>query len=43
MGVLTQPVEFLYNDVIVMIGLVYTSILFMVVPLISSSIVSTIA
>lgn len=36
MGVLTQPVEFLYNDVIVMVGLVYTSILFMVVPLISS-------
>ena len=36
MGVLNQPVEFLYNDVIVMIGLVYTSILFMVVPLISS-------
>jgi spermidine/putrescine transport system permease protein len=30
------PVEFLYNDVSVMIGLVYTSMLFMVVPLIST-------
>lgn len=35
-GLIAQPIEFLYNDVIVMIGLVYTSILFMVVPLISS-------
>lgn len=35
-GVLSQPVEFLYNDAIVMLGLVYTSILFMVVPLLSS-------
>lgn len=35
-GLLAQPVEFLYNDVIVMVGLVYTSILFMIVPLISS-------
>lgn len=35
-GLLSAPVEFLYNDVIVMIGLVYTAILFMVVPLISS-------
>ncbi|GLS18302.1 peptide ABC transporter permease [Labrys miyagiensis] len=30
------PVEFLYNDVAMMIGLVYTSMLFMVVPLISA-------
>lgn len=35
-GLVSTPVELLYNDVIVMIGLVYTSILFMVVPLISS-------
>ncbi|WP_448956279.1 ABC transporter permease [Labrys neptuniae] len=30
------PVEFLYNDAAMMIGLVYTSMLFMVVPLISA-------
>jgi spermidine/putrescine transport system permease protein len=35
-GFIRTPVELLYNDTIVMIGLVYTSILFMVVPLISS-------
>ncbi|MCW1841924.1 ABC transporter permease [Prosthecomicrobium hirschii] len=35
-GITTGPVEFLYNDVVVMIGLVYTSLLFMVVPLISA-------
>ncbi|MCP4688519.1 MAG: ABC transporter permease [Desulfobacterales bacterium] len=35
LGVLNQPVEMLYNDVAMMMGLVYTSMLFMVVPLIS--------
>ncbi len=35
-GLVNGPVEFLYNDVAVMIGLVYTSMLFMVVPLIST-------
>lgn len=35
-GLTSERVEFLYNDVTVMIGLVYTSILFMVVPLIST-------
>ncbi|KPL55858.1 spermidine/putrescine ABC transporter permease [Prosthecomicrobium hirschii] len=35
-GITAGPVEFLYNDVVVMIGLVYTSLLFMVVPLISA-------
>jgi spermidine/putrescine transport system permease protein len=35
-GLTGERVEFLYNDVTVMIGLVYTSILFMVVPLIST-------
>ena len=35
-GLLRQPVELLYNDVTMVMGLVYTSMLFMVVPLISS-------
>lgn len=35
MGILNQPVEMLYNDVSMVLGLVYTSMLFMVVPLIS--------
>jgi spermidine/putrescine transport system permease protein len=34
-GILHQPVEMLYNDVSMMLGLIYTSMLFMVVPLIS--------
>ncbi len=34
-GILHQPVEMLYNDVSMMVGLVYTSMLFMVVPLIA--------
>ncbi len=34
-GILQQPVEMLYNDVTMMVGLVYTSMLFMVVPLIA--------
>ncbi len=35
-GLLDQPIEMLYNDVSMIMGLVYTSMLFMVVPLISS-------
>ena len=35
-GLASQPVEMLYNDVAMMIGLVYTSMLFMVVPLITT-------
>lgn len=35
-GLISQPVEMLYNDVSMIMGLVYTSMLFMVVPLISS-------
>jgi len=34
-GLLKQPIEMLYNDVTMVMGLVYTSMLFMVVPLIS--------
>ena len=34
-GLLKQPVEMLYNDVTMVMGLVYTSMLFMVVPLVS--------
>ena len=34
-GVVEQPVEFLYNDVTVVVGLVYTAMLFMVAPLVS--------
>ncbi|MEM7461542.1 MAG: ABC transporter permease [Pseudomonadota bacterium] len=35
-GLINQPIEFLYNDVTVVIGLVYTVILFMIVPLVST-------
>jgi spermidine/putrescine transport system permease protein len=35
-GLLDGPVELLYNDVTVVIGLVYTVILFMIVPLVST-------
>ncbi|WP_415155294.1 ABC transporter permease [Maritalea sp.] len=35
-GILSGPVEFLYNDTAIMIGLVYTSMLFMVVPLVTT-------
>ena len=35
-GLINQPVEMLYNDISMLMGLVYTSMLFMVVPLISS-------
>ena len=34
-GVLQKPVEMLYNDVAMTMGLVYTSMLFMIVPLLS--------
>jgi spermidine/putrescine transport system permease protein len=34
LGILDRPVEMLYNDVTMIMGLVYTSMLFMVVPLI---------
>lgn len=35
-GLVAQPVEMLYNDVTVVIGLVYTVVLFMIVPLAST-------
>lgn len=35
-GMATGPIEFLYNDVTVIVGLVYTVILFMIVPLVST-------
>ena len=34
MGIWDQPVEMLYNDAVMIMGLVYTSILFMVIPII---------
>jgi len=34
MGFWNQPVEMLYNDAVMIMGLVYTSILFMVIPII---------
>ncbi|HOO39749.1 MAG TPA: ABC transporter permease [Deltaproteobacteria bacterium] len=34
LGILDRPIEMLYNDVTMIMGLVYTSMLFMVVPLI---------
>ncbi len=36
LGILHRPVEMLYNDASMIMGLVYTSMLFMVVPLISA-------
>jgi spermidine/putrescine transport system permease protein len=36
LGVTAQPVELLYHDATILTGLVYTSLLFMVVPLVSS-------
>ena len=36
LGILSGPIEMLYNDVTVIIGLVYTVILFMIVPLAST-------
>ena len=35
-GIIDQPIEMLYNDITVIIGLVYTVILFMIVPLVST-------
>ena len=35
LGILHQPVEMLYNDATMILGLVYTSMLFMVIPLVS--------
>jgi spermidine/putrescine transport system permease protein len=35
LGLLDQPIEMLYNDATMIMGLVYTSMLFMVVPLVS--------
>ncbi len=35
-GIISQPIEMLYNDMTVIIGLVYTVILFMIVPLVST-------
>ncbi len=36
LGITPAPVEMLYNDATILIGLVYTSMLFMVVPLVSA-------
>jgi len=36
LGLVDGPVEMLYNDAAIMIGLVYTSMLFMVVPLVTT-------
>lgn len=36
LGVIRGPVELLYNDITVVIGLVYTVVLFMIVPLVST-------
>ncbi|MGC9370428.1 MAG: ABC transporter permease [Paracoccaceae bacterium] len=36
LGLVDGPVEMLYNDVAMMVGLVYTSMLFMVVPLVTT-------
>ncbi len=36
LGITAQPVELLYHDATVLVGLVYTSMLFMIVPLVSS-------
>lgn len=36
LGITSHPVELLYRDATIMVGLIYTSMLFMIVPLISS-------
>ena len=36
MGLASGPVEMLYNDATIMVGFIYTSMLFMVVPLVST-------
>jgi spermidine/putrescine transport system permease protein len=35
LSILNQPIEMLYNDVTMILGLIYTSMLFMIVPLIA--------
>ncbi len=35
-GLISHNIEFLYNDAAIMVGLVYTSMLFMVIPLVST-------
>jgi len=35
-GLISTPIEFLYNDATVIMGLVYTVVLFMIVPLVST-------
>lgn len=35
LGLISGPVELLYNDAAIMVGLIYTSMLFMVVPLVT--------
>jgi spermidine/putrescine transport system permease protein len=36
LGITTAPVEMLYHDATILVGLVYTSMLFMVIPLVSA-------
>jgi spermidine/putrescine transport system permease protein len=36
MGIISGPIELLYNDATVIVGLVYTVVLFMIVPLVST-------
>ena len=36
LGITAQPLELLYHDATILVGLVYTSLLFMVVPLVGS-------
>jgi spermidine/putrescine transport system permease protein len=36
LGITAVPVELLYHDATILVGLIYTSLLFMVIPLISS-------
>ena len=36
LGITAQPVELLYHDATILVGLVYTSLLFMVVPLVNA-------
>src|SRR5579863_8736854 len=36
LGITAQPVELLYHDATILVGLIYTSLLFMVVPLVGS-------
>ncbi len=36
LGIISEPVEFLYNDGAILLGLVYSGMLFMIVPLVSA-------